>query len=47
MLYNKNMAPPYVPTFTSPSDTHNFEVFVEEDANLMCTEVDQNQFADF
>jgi len=47
MLYNKNMTPPYIPTFTSPSDTHNFEDFVEEDANLMCAGVDQNQFADF
>jgi len=41
------MVPPYIPTFTSPSDTHNFEAFQEEDITLTCNGIDQNQFADF
>ncbi|XP_060876150.1 cAMP-dependent protein kinase catalytic subunit beta-like [Metopolophium dirhodum] len=47
MLYNKNMVPPYIPTFNSPSDTHNFESYVEEDTSLKCNGVDQIHFADF
>jgi hypothetical protein len=47
MLYNKNMVAPFIPTYNSPSDTHNFEVYVEEDATVVCAGVDQTYFADF
>ncbi|XP_026816004.1 cAMP-dependent protein kinase catalytic subunit beta-like [Rhopalosiphum maidis] len=47
MLYNKHMVAPFIPTYNSPSDTHNFEVYVEEDATVVCTGVDQTYFADF
>jgi len=47
MLYNKKMVPPYIPNFTGPSDTHNFESFVEEDASIVCKGVDQTHFVDF
>lgn len=47
MLYNKNMVAPFIPTYNSPSDTHNFEVYVEEDATVVCAGVDQTYFDDF
>ncbi|XP_025191950.1 cAMP-dependent protein kinase catalytic subunit beta-like [Melanaphis sacchari] len=47
MLYNKHMVAPFIPTYNSPSDTHNFEVYVEEDATFVCAGVDQTYFADF
>lgn len=47
MLYNKHTVAPFIPTYTGPSDTHNFEEYVEEDATVVCNGIDQTYFADF
>lgn len=47
MLYNKRIETPFVPSFSSPSDTSNFEKFVDEDTSLPCDDVDQSYFTNF
>lgn len=41
------MASPYIPSYSSPSDTKNFESYFEEDATIACTDIDQTNFIDF
>ncbi|VVC44770.1 Protein kinase domain,Protein kinase-like domain,Serine/threonine-protein kinase, active [Cinara cedri] len=47
MLLNKQIEPPFVPNYTSASDTSNFESYVDEDVAVVCEDIDQTYFENF
>ncbi|XP_050430643.1 cAMP-dependent protein kinase catalytic subunit alpha-like [Adelges cooleyi] len=47
-LFNRTMEVPFSPSFSSPSDTRNFEEFSEDIiSSIGCNDTDQNDFSDF
>lgn len=47
MLFNKQLEAPFIPSFSSPADTKNFEKFSEEKIDRECKDIDQKAFVDF